>query len=367
MTALPSMLAFRVVSATPRYVQGPGAIALLPDEVHHAGRRPVLVCDGLLANTIGVRIVELFNEPAPPLLTFAGEVTRAAITGLAGEFAQLTGDVVVGIGGGKTLDAAKGVALTNGVPFISVPTIASTDAPASAGLAVYNDEHVMTEVLQLKRNPDCVLVDTAIIAEAPIHYLRAGIGDAIAKKFEAEACGRARGRTKHRTHPSITGLLMADACYQTIRQYAVSALAEVERKSPGSAFENLVEAVVLLSALGFENGGLSISHAVTRGLMQVRTVKNALHGYHVAYGLLVQLALEGRDADFLDDIAGLLRSVGLPTRLADMGLAEASESDLATLGEGTMGSINIRNFDRTVSPADIISAVKLVEGLSPAR
>jgi glycerol dehydrogenase len=357
------MSAFRIISATPRYVQGPGAIALLPEQARQIGKNPVLICDGLLAGTVGARARDAFPGAAAPLVHFTGEVTRPAIEGLAAEFARLKGDVVVGIGGGKTLDAAKGVAWTHEAPFISVPTIASTDAPASAGIAVYNDSHVMTEVLQLKRNPDCVLVDTAIIAAAPIRYLRAGIGDAIAKKFEAEACARAGGLTKHRTHPSATGLLIADACFQTIRRHGVSGLAEVEGKAPGDAYESLVEAVVLLSALGFENGGLSISHAVTRGLMQVRTIKDALHGYHVAYGLLVQLVLEGRDADFLGDITRLLRSVGLPTKLSDMGLDDLRDFDLALIGNGTMSSINIRNFERAVEPADIIAAVRYVESL----
>src|SRR5690606_42099045 len=66
----------------------------------------------------------------------------------------------------RALDAAKGVARRLARPFISVPTIASTDAPASRGLVVYDDAHRPAVVEQLARNPEVVIVDTAVIAAA---------------------------------------------------------------------------------------------------------------------------------------------------------------------------------------------------------
>ena len=56
--------------------------------------------------------------------------------------------------------------------------------------------------------------------------------------------------------------------------------------------EALVEAVVLLSGMGFENGGLSLAHSLTRGLMRARGARDALHGQHVAWATLVQRVAE---------------------------------------------------------------------------
>ena len=55
------------------------------------------------------------------------------------------------------------------------------------------------------------------------------------------------------------------------------------------AFDAVVEANILMSGLGFENGGLGLAHAMTRGLVRTPVVDQCLHGFHVAYGLLVQL------------------------------------------------------------------------------
>ena len=53
---------------------------------------------------------------------------------------------------------------------------------------MYDASHAMISVDKLPRSPEAVVVDTAIIAKAPARLLRAGIGDAVAKKFEAEGC-----------------------------------------------------------------------------------------------------------------------------------------------------------------------------------
>ena len=115
---------------------------------------------------IGARITRNLEQSglAASSFAFSGETTRPAMDALAEQARGTAPDVVVGAGGGRALDAAKGVARRLGRPFISVPTIASTDAPASRGLVVYDDEHRLVGVEQLARNPDYVIVDTAVIA-----------------------------------------------------------------------------------------------------------------------------------------------------------------------------------------------------------
>jgi glycerol dehydrogenase len=135
-----------------------------------------------------------------------------------------------------------------------------------------------------------------------------------------------------------------------------------ERKTPDADLEALVEATVLLSALGFENGGLSVSHAMTRGLQMAPTTASALHGDHVAYGLLVQLALEDRPEPLIEDLRRFYREVGLPCRLADLGMNEPSEADLRALAEKAMLSDNISRFPRPVDAARLEAAIRRIEG-----
>lgn len=60
-----------------------------------------------------------------------------------------------------------------------IPTIASTDAPTSALSVIYTEAGEFEEYLIYPKNPDMVVMDTAIIAKAPVRLLVAGMGDAL--------------------------------------------------------------------------------------------------------------------------------------------------------------------------------------------
>lgn len=123
---------------------------------------------------------------------------------------------VVAVGGGKTIDTGKIVANRLGVPVAVVPTIASTDAPCSACAVVYSEEGVVVRVEYQKKNPDLVLVDSEIIANAPERFLVAGMGDALATWFEAESCRKAKSKNEAGELGSLTAYALARLCYDTL-------------------------------------------------------------------------------------------------------------------------------------------------------
>ena len=163
-----------------------------------------------------------------------------------------------------------------------------------------------------------------------------------------------------RTRPLDIGLAVADACYRTIRRDALGALEDTKRHRLTAKFESLVEAVILMSGVGFENGGLSIAHALTRGLQNTRDTCDKPHGFQVAYGLLVQLALEDNNPDYAD-VKQFLRRIGLPTSRRDLGLKHPQLPDLERMVEFTMGAPHIANFPIELSSAQILHAIQRVE------
>jgi glycerol dehydrogenase len=359
--------AVKVFGSPPRYYQGPGALDLLPRVCGEVGNNPAIVIDADVLALVGDRLRELFGNALHTVLPFQGEVTVREMDALARAAQSAGAGMIVGMGGGKALDAAKGTALRCGLRFISVPTVASNDSPTGMALAVYDDDHRISAIEALPRNPEAVIVDTQLIAGAPAQFLRCGIGDAIAKKFEAEASLRDGGTSAHHAPQLRTGLYIADGCYRTIREFGAAAMNVAGSGAPDDAFEAVVEANILMAGLGFENGGLGLAHGLTRGLVRTPIVDQAPHGFHVAYGLLVLLAVEQRDDAFVADIEGFYRAIGLPLSLKCLGLSSVTRADIEAIAAYTTAAPKGAYLIVSASAEQIIAGIEAVERRATER
>ena len=344
-----------------RYVQGAGALSSLGAELRQLGDCAVLVLDPLIQDRYGASLDAACHEAGVTAtqLRFGGDCTHAEVERLQG----LAGNpsVIAAAGGGKCIDAGKALAGRIGAQVATIPTISSTDAPTSHNYVMYDDNHRMVGVEKMRRNPALVLVDTAVIAQAPRHLFVAGIGDAIGKIYEVDACANARGINVFGGRSALSAVILAHACHALLLQDAETALAALDRKTPDDAFERVVEATVLMSGLAFESGGLSIAHSMTRGLTALQPYANTLHGFQVAYANLVQIKLEGRPAAEIEALADFYRRVGLPRSLAELGQKPAVRGDIARMAELTMTAPHIRHFPHPLTAADVEAAMIWVE------
>ncbi len=87
-------------------------------------------------------------------------------------------DIVIGFGGGASLDIAKLIARDTNLDWISVPTAASHDGIASEVASVSHDGYKYS--IKCKA-PMAVIADTSIISKAPPKLKLAGLGDIICK------------------------------------------------------------------------------------------------------------------------------------------------------------------------------------------
>ncbi len=220
-------------------------------------------------------------------------------------------------GRGKTADTAKIVAIDTGARIVIAPTIASTDAPCSAIAVPLHRTWVYEEALRLPRNPDVVVVDSALVAAAPARFLVAGIGDALSTWFEA------RSNIESRTDNYVAGgfpateagMAIARHCQDVLIRDAVKAKIAVEAGLLTQAVENIIEANTLLSGLGFENCGCSAAHGIHDGLTVLEEVHGYFHGEKVAFGTLCLLMLENRDRSEIETMIRFCRSVGLADQI----------------------------------------------------
>lgn len=317
-----------------RYIQGKGALSCLGSECARLGGKAFLIASpNALKNLVPLILKGMPNNVSVAVEPFGRECSDHEIQRLLEQCRKAGSDLVAGIGGGKTLDAAKAVAHLAKIPCIMVPTIASTDAPCSSVCVVYTPEGTFLRADCLHKNPDAVIVDTKVIAQAPARFLAAGMGDALATWFEAESCQIKRAPNIAGAVGSMTAYAMARLCWDTIREYGATALASGRACAVTPAFERVVEANTLLSGLGFESAGLAAAHSIHNGLTALPQTKNYYHGEKVAFGVLVSLFLTGKPPKVIDEVYGFCRSVGLPTTLAGLGLSDVNEADLLRVAE----------------------------------
>lgn len=349
-----------------RYVQGIDLLERAAQYVRPLGSTPLIIADEIVWDIAGARLQESLrgDELQATKEIFGGEASMNEIKRIAEKVEEAGNDVIIGLGGGKTIDTARAVADHAKLPVAIFPTAVSADAPTARVSVIYTDEGVFDSYLFYEKNPELVAVDTRVIANAPVRTMRSGIGDALATCVEARAVNRANSRRMDDTaQPTLAGLALAEMCEETLFAYAHQALRDNEAHIVSRALENICEANTLLSGLGFENGGLAAVHAIHNGFTALDgDIHHMTHGEKVAFGIAVQLMLEGADEAEADRYIGFMQSVGLPTTLEEIHLQDASEEDLRRIAElACSEGETMKQMPGEITPTDVVEAIKAAD------
>ncbi|WP_180902754.1 glycerol dehydrogenase [Martelella soudanensis] len=350
-----------VFGAPSRYVQGAGAVRHIGELARRLGDSAVLVTDPVILELYGEQISALLLEAGlhNVSLTFDGALGPDTASDLESQMPDLQWPVVLACGGGRAIDAGKALVERINAPLVTIPTAASNDAPTSKNFVLYDKDHKLLEVRHLTRNPDCVLIDTEILSRAPKHFFAAGLGDALSKAVEARACAAVGGRNMFAARPTRTALAIAEACEAVLLEHGAAAYDAAGGGKVTPSFEAAIEAMILMAGLGFESGGLSVAHAMTRGLSLVPGARTAQHGLQVAYGTTVQCELEGRKMP--DALLAIYRHVGLPLSFHALAGRDLTDADIETITEATLPVPHMRNFPHEVSEAGFRDALSQIE------
>ena len=320
----------KIMIAPNRYIQGPGVTKEIAKYIVHLGSNFYFIGGPTALATIKEKVSMSLNEKSLKyhFEEFKGECTRASAEGLSAKAKEFGAQVIVGVGGGRTIDTAKAVSYELDVGLVIIPTVASNDAPCSALSVQYKENHMLDRFLILKRNPDVVLVDSRIIAESPTRYFVAGMGDALATWFEAFTCTKSSAKNLPGGISTSAALNLAKLCYDTLMKYGVSAKLAVDRNAVTPAVEMVIEANILLSGLGFESAGLAAAHGIHEGIHALEGAGKALHGELVAFGTITQLVMENYPKEEIDRVIGFCNAVGLPVTLRQLGVTNISPENL---------------------------------------
>lgn len=315
-----------------RYVQEPGAIKTIADEVLRLGRNPVIV-GGPTALSVTREAIEA---------SFKGKINKYEIIEHPGtcnepdaaqiaEFALKKGyDVIVGVGGGVICDFSKLCGYAAKLPVMNVPTSSATCAAYTPLTVRYTREGRTVGSLHYEYEVNAVLVDSAIIAKQPTRLLLAGVFDALAKFLEI----------KQRFTPDVENYPigldyaygMARDTYAFFVKNTKLALDDIAKGEITYRVENLIFTSIattgVISGIARGSNQCALAHKfyeLTRTLFP-EAARPYLHGEIVGVGLLLQNFFND-ELEENDLLLELMKNNHMPYRVSDVGITK----DQATL------------------------------------
>lgn len=293
---------------------------------------------------------------------YGHDCTYETIEKWAAHAREIEADMIFGMGGGKALDTAKGVADRAKLPVFTFPTIAATCAATTALSVVYREDGSFDSFYFFEKPARHCFIDLSIIAQAPAHFLQAGMGDTIGKFFECHFSARG----DRLEHSSALGREISNMCYEPLLEYGVQALKDCKAQQVTLSLEQAVLANIvstgLVSLMVLDDYNCAIAHSVYYGLVLLPGFEEKyLHGNVVAYGVLVQLVVDGDLKEALR-LKAFLQDLAIPTTLGEMEVPVEWAYLQAVLTE-TVSGPDMEHIPYKVTEEMIFEAMQVVETL----
>lgn len=361
------MARLRLMRAPQKYVQGKDSLLQFHTEMQHLGKKWLFICSNSGYKMCHDKIEQSFDgtDDVRHYEIFGGISSTGEIERMRKIVQEMGLQVVVGVGGGSAIDTAKATAYYENLPVAIIPTVVATDAPCTGLSVIYNDDKTFNSYLFYPKNPEAVIVDSEIIAKAPVKFLVAGMGDALGTYFEARACQRTDAPSLEFGGITRSAMALCRLCYDTLREYGAAAKTACEQQVVTPALDAIIEANVYLSGVGADNGGLAAAHSFYNGLTALGG-HSAPHGNCVAFGTLVQLVLEGTSKQEFEEVQNFCLEVGLPVTLEALGIT--TEAQIRTIAEKScVEGESIHNMVADVTPDQLYAAILTADALGKKR
>jgi glycerol-1-phosphate dehydrogenase [NAD(P)+] len=272
-----------------------------PELIERAANPTIRVGRDLLAGTLAAMEEPwaLVTQLEPRALLGAGVLARAAavrdVESLAeGDLERLErgipGDVgtIVGFGGGMALDAAKYVAWTRGARLILSPSILSVDAVVTNTVAVRRGGGIVYDGFVVA---DLIVLDTALVAQAPPHLNRAGVGDLVSIHTGLADWRRGAAAGRIAFDPAIASAA-ADVLDQV--EALASEIGSVSDAGLAGVLRAYADVNVLCLRAGHSGPEEGSEHYFGYHLEHV-TGRSFVHGQLIGLGTVLMATLQGND------------------------------------------------------------------------
>lgn len=359
-----SSTAIRVVTGPANYFSHPGSLSRLAEFYSEEQLNQAVWIYGERALAAATPFLPAaFAQPGAKHILFRGHCSESDVQRLVAEAGD--SQVVIGIGGGALLDTVKAVARRLKAPLVAIPTIAATCAAWTPLSVWYNDAGQALGYEIFNDANHLVLVEPEIILHAPAEYLLAGIGDTLAKWYEAVVLSP---QPENLPLTVRLGINAALSIRDVLLESSEQALEDSAKGILSQKFLDVVDAIIagggMVGGLGERYTRVAAAHAIHNGLTTLPQTDRFLHGTKVAYGILVQSALLGQD-DVLQQLTHAFARFNLPTKLAqlDVDIHQTEQLD-QVIARALQAGESIHALPVELSPEILLKAFQKVEALA---
>lgn len=330
------MDALKIHGAPSEYLQEIGALDQLEEKLLERGFRHVLIVHGEKSWRAAAPFWPTFSTVTSETYRYHGECSISEIEALTQYANEKAVDAIIGVGGGKVLDLVKAASHNLHQRPVLIPTLASNCSPWASLSVIYDDQGAFVNYTIFPESASLVLIEPRILVTAPVELLIAGIGDTLAKWYEADV---QLGDMENKPVPLELSYFAAKQCKEVLLKHSEGAIEAAKTGVVNDDFVKVAETIIMTGGLvggfGDRYGRIAGAHAVHNGLTVLDETHDALHGDKVAYGILIQLVLEDK-WDEIEKLIPYYQKIGLPASLQKIGVNEPTEEDIQRVAEKTV-------------------------------
>lgn len=328
-----------------RYIQEPGALAVLGREAKMLGAcKALIVCGKKAWDLAGERVEASLKEAGVAFerFTMLTDTTYATLEYLTAFCGENGIDLVIPVGGGKVMDMGKATSHRTGLPIITVPTSTATFNCWSAMSVMYADNHKPIDRIWRDKEIDCAVVDTQLLVEAPARYFASGVADCFAKYIETGFMMEAYDLSNMNAD-MYTSKILAGVTNEICLNKGEKAYRDCQAHTVSQEFEDCIFSVVATTAMAaaanYNNKkaltassialkGCPFAHALYYACRTEFTEETLgyLHGEIVGLGLRAAMVAYGRSEYECRNFNRFMDALDQPRTLREIGIDPTDEN-----------------------------------------
>lgn len=290
-------------------------------------------------------------------------ISQAAIEKTYESIKDFKPDVLVAVGGGKTLDLTRGLWEKFRCAIALMPTAVATNAPCTRFAIIYKDDGSgVDRVGAMPRMHDMVIIDPEVTINSPAINVSLGIGDCVATYYESLYNGTLTFALRNKG--SQAGWALLENSGKVLLEHGIKAYNAAKEHRITLDYEKCIEAMAFTNGMGSSSvGTVGMAHVYDELLVQFESARKYRHGHHVGYATIPTMIYFQVPLKEIHDYIDFAMALDIPVSLKDFGLDKTSDEELLKAAEIAVDGATTRYSMEKFPPQVLVDYLHVAENL----